>query len=216
MDAYQQDAVVAARRGVRPEHCNVHVAAHLEHVGGAGAVERREAAGAAVGRAGRLKAAVLVDADQLDGAVAVPRGHGGVRVAAHLESIDGTGEAKGEAAGAVGRRAGRLEGAVIVDANQLDAVDPEESARGHHGVRAVVHLEHVDGVGATEQVEAAGAVGRRAGRLEAAIFVYAYQLDAVVMLCDHHGVCAAAHLERVDIFGAVERVEYGGGRRLLC
>ena len=166
-------------------------------------------------RAGRLEGAVLVDADQLDGAAAVPRGHGGVRVAAHLESIDGTGEAQGEAAGAVRRRVGRLEGAVLVDADQLDAVDPKESARGHHGVRAVAHLEHVDGVGATEHVEAAGAVKRRVGRLEGAVLVDAHQLDAVVMLCDHHGVCAAAHLERVDVFGAVERIEYGGGRRFL-
>ena len=102
-----------------------------------------------------------------------------------------------------------------MDADQLDAVDSKESARSHHGVRAVAHLKHVDGVGATEPVEAVGAVDRRTGRLEGAVFVYAYQLDAVVLLCDHHGVCAAAHLECVDIFGAVERVEYGGGRRFL-
>ena len=134
-----------------------------------------------------------MDAEQLDGAAAVPRGHGGVRVAAHLERGDGTGKAAG------GRRAGSLEATVLVDADQLDAVDPKKSAYGHYSVRVVAHLKHVDGVGAAEQVEAAGAVDRRVGRLKCAVFVDTDQLDAIVLPCDHHCVRAAAHFERVDV-----------------
>ena len=151
-----------------------------------------------------------MDADQLDGAASVPRGHGGVRAAAHLEHVDCLCVAQRKAARAVGRRAGRLEGAVFVDADQLDGVG---SAGGHHGVRAAAHLEHVDVAGAVERVEAARAVGRRTGRLEGAVFVYAYQLDAVVAVRGHHGVPAAAHLERGDASGDAERVEWNGAWR---
>ena len=72
MYADQQDAVVEVRPGVRPDHGNVRGAAHLKRVGCTGAVKPRKAGGAAVCRAGRLEAAVLVDAEQLDGAATVP------------------------------------------------------------------------------------------------------------------------------------------------
>ena len=112
VDAGQLDGVARVPRG----HHGVPAAAHLERVDGAGAAQRVKAAGAAVGRTGRLEGTVFVDADQLDGAGAVPRGHGGVRAAAHLERVDAVGAAQRvKAAGAAGRRAGRLEGAVLVD-----------------------------------------------------------------------------------------------------
>ena len=98
-------------------------------------------------------------------------------------------------------------------ADQLDATVSEESARGHHGVRFVAHLQHVDGVGAVERVEAGGAVGRRGDRLKGAVFVDADQLDAVVVLRDDHGVPVAAHFERVNVPSALERVEGGARRR---
>ena len=54
-----------------------------------------------------------------------------------------------KAVGAVDRRTGRLEGAVLVDAGQQDAVLPTRfSARGHGNVRVAAHLEHVGAVGA--------------------------------------------------------------------
>ena len=113
VDACQVDAANVAR----PDHGGVRVAAHLEHVDVAGAV------GATAGRAGRLEGAVFVDADQLD--AAVPRGHGGVRAAAHLERVDCLYVVHCEAARAAAGRAGRLEGAVLVDAYQLDAACSE-------------------------------------------------------------------------------------------
>ena len=49
---------------------------------------------------------------------------------------------------------------------------------GHHCVHAAAHLERVDGAGPIKDIEAADAVGRRAGRLEGAVPVDADQLYA--------------------------------------
>ena len=232
MDADQLDGV-----GSASGHHGVCAAAHLECVDVAGPGERVEAAGAVCRRACRLEGAVFVDAYQLD-AVVVVRGHHGVPAAAHLERDDAGGAIErvegdgawrgrrsvaGQGCGgaarrrvggiAVGGRADRLEGAVFVDAGQLNAV--VGMPRGRHGVRVAAHLKHVDGVGAVQRIEAAKAVGGRAGRLEGAVFVDAYQLDAAWTVRGRHGgVRVAAHLECVDVAGAVQREAAGAvGRR---
>ena len=148
-----------------------------------------------MGRRGdRLKGAVSVDADQLD-AIVVLRDDHGVPVAAHFKRVDVPGALErveggarrrrggrrggrrvGRRGGGVGCRCDRLKGAVSADARKMDAVVGMPC--GHHCVHAAAHLERVDGAGAIEDVEAAGSVGRRAGRLERAVTVDADQLDA--------------------------------------
>ena len=88
------------------------------------------------------------------------RGHGNVHGAPHLEHIGTVGAVEqAEASGAVGNRAGRLEGAVPVDADQQDAVVEVCSCiRPDHGnVRGSAHFERVGGAGAVEPRKAAGA-----------------------------------------------------------
>ena len=215
----------------------MHVAAHLERVYGPSSIERVEAGDAVGRRAGRLEGAVTVDADQLNAAAHKPkrglqkakrgiplgngrvseRGHGNVRAAAHLERVDCVGGAERiEAGGAVDRRAGRLEGTVFVDADQQDAVSwVGDPARGHRGVCAAAHLEHVGCAGGAQQAKSVGTVGDRAGRLEGAVLVDAGKQHALVVgryawRPDHGNMQAAAHLERVGGDGAVERREAAG------
>ena len=151
--------------------------------------------------------------DQLD---AVDRGrHGRVRAGAQGKGGDGMRAAEPvKAAGAVGRRAGRREGAVFVHADQLDAV---VGRRGGDGVRAGAQGKGGDGMRAAEPVKAAGAVGRRAGRREGAVFVHADQLDAVARMGGDQRVRGVAHFKGVH---AARPVEHGkvvaGGRRAPC
>ena len=58
-----------------------------------------------------------------------------------------------------------------------------------------------------ELVKAAFAVRNGVGRLQGAVGVYADQLDAVVVVRRHNGVCNAAHSERVGGNGCVELVK---------
>ena len=93
-------------------------------------------------RAGRLKGAVAVDADQLDGVVVVRR-HGGVRIAvSRVKGCDaGRAVERVKAARAVECRVYGLEGAVVVHLDQLDGVVQE---RRHNYKRLVAHAQHVD------------------------------------------------------------------------
>ena len=79
--------------------------------------------GGAVGcRCDRIEGAIPADACQLDAVVGMPCGHHCVYAATHFERVDGAGAIEDvEAVGAVGRRSRRREGAVFVDADQLDA-----------------------------------------------------------------------------------------------
>ena len=227
MDSGQLDAVVWSARGYH----RVHDAARLERVHGSGGIERVEAGDAVGRRAGRLKGAVPVYADQLDAAAHAPRrgrrqvnegippwtvrvpvrGHSNVRAAAHLERVDAVGGAECiEAGSAVDRRAGRLNGAVLVDAGKEDSVSfAGDPASGHRGVHAAAHLEHVGCAGGAQQAKSAGAVGDRADRLEAAVLVDAGKQDALGVgpygwRPDHSNMHAAAQLEHVGGDGAVE------------
>ena len=81
-------------------------------------------------RVGHLQGAVGVHADQLDGVVG-GRGHNGVRRVAHRNNFDLVDVAQRKAVVAVDGRAGILENAVGVDADQLEGV---VLLRGHNGV----------------------------------------------------------------------------------
>ena len=113
--------------------------AQVKGVGGKGAAEPVKAARAVGGRPGREHGSVAcADADQLDAAAAggefVARGDRGVRGAAELERGDAVGILElVKAARAVDRRSAGLQGAVFVDADQLDAV---AAFGGDQGVRA--------------------------------------------------------------------------------
>ena len=130
-------------------------------------------------------------------------------------AVKGHGDADGGArpVRAVGHRRGDAGYGRRRKPDQLDAV-----ARGRHGrVRAGAQGKGVDGKRAAEPVKAAGAVGRRAGRREGAVFVHPDQLDAVARMgCDQR-VRGVAHFKGVH---AARPVEHGkvaaGGRRAPC
>ena len=93
------------------------------------------------GRPGLQQFAVAAYADQLDAVFAI-RGHDGVRVAPRAEDRGADrGAQPVKAPGAVERRVGRLHGAVVVDADQLDGVI---AGRGDQRVRAAVHVKGGD------------------------------------------------------------------------
>ena len=119
-------------------------------------MQRVKAAVAVDRRAGGLERAVGQDAHELDRGLAA-RENDGVRLAAHCKDVDPVGGGEPvkvpDLVGRVGRRAGRLEGAVAVDADQLDAADVRLDAAGaavgrHDGVRAVAHGKGLDRGGA--------------------------------------------------------------------
>ena len=119
----------------------------------------------------------------------------GVRYAAHVKGGDAVraGELQ---AGVVAERVGRLQGAVFVDADQLDAV---AGRGGDDRIGAAAHHERVDAVGPFELVKAALAVSGLACGLQRAAFVHAHQLDGVVAVRGHRGVRATPDYDRVDV-----------------
>ena len=126
---------------------------------------------------GRVQRAILVHADQLDaafeGAFSSKRGHYGVRVAVHDEGVDVACPVQRQA-GAVADRAGPLEFAVLVHADELDAVSVPHCGQCI-GV-AVAQGERCRGVGASQAVESRAAVLRQIHIRQGAVAVHAEQL----------------------------------------
>ena len=134
------------------------------HVKGGDAVDAAERQGRVVAERVRpLQGVVAVDADRLD-AAADPGGDDRVRAAvARLERVDALGPIEHVQGwvGAVLRLAGRLHGAVVVHAYELDGV---VAVRGHHGVRAVPGADGVDVQRVGERGKARVAGAGRPGR----------------------------------------------------
>ena len=204
------DAAVVARG-----HGGVCLAARLEGGDRLGAGERVKAAVAVARRAGGLERAVGEYADQLDAAVA-RRDHDRVRRPAHLEGVGLARRGKlvkvADALERVDGRAGGLQGAVGVDADELDGagVGPDAAsvaARGHYGVRVVAHREDGHAERAVKRLEAAGSVGRRAVADKGWAVVDANELDAVAVPRGDDGVLPPAHLEGLDVVRVVYLVK---------
>ena len=142
------------------------------------------------GQAGRPEGAVVVYADQLDGAVRIA-GHYGVRVPVKGKGVDVRRVVEPDKGPvAVERRVRGLECAVVVYADQLDGVG---CLGGGDGVRvAAVQGKGVDGLGAAERVKAARAVDGGVRGLEGAVVVDADQLDGVRGSGSDQGVRVAA------------------------
>ena len=148
----QLDAAVLERgdNGVR-------AAAHLKGVDANGLVKLQRAA--VLDPVYSLERAVLVDPQQLDAALAV-RGDDGVRAAARAYDVDPDGAGKLPASGVGDAGGRRLERAVLVDPQQLDAL----AVRGHGGVRVVPRLDDRRALGRSEPD--IRVVGQMAGRGE--------------------------------------------------
>ena len=131
-----------------------------------------------------------------------------MRIAAHAECVGPDGAVELYAVARVRRvderRAGRRHGAVVVHADQLHGVGPVQG--GQH-VRGAVHGKGLDAVGILQAAKAARAVARLGCRLHGAVVAHADQLHGVVAERGHGGVRAAPHLERVDAYRGVQRVE---------
>ena len=129
---------VAAIRG----HDGVRAVAYGKGVDVMGAADRAKARGARRAARGVCGQNVPVHAYKL-GALTVRR-RDRVRAVAYGKGVDADGAAKAQRA-AVGQRAGRLEGAVLVHAQQLDAA-AAVARRGDDGVRAAVRVKGGHGV----------------------------------------------------------------------
>ena len=176
----------------------------VEHGDPVRAAERVEPAGAVEGGVDGLQRAVVVHADQLGGAAAVALGDDHcVRVVAHPEHVHAAAAAERiKPAGAVGRRHVRPQPAVVVHAEQLDAVIVVRCR--DQGVGAVADRECVDVPGP----EARAGNGRRhagAGRQGAVVAVDADDLDLVGRKrCDHGVRPAVARYKGVDARGGAQ------------
>ena len=200
--ADQLDAVVArVEPDVPAGHRGVRAAGRLEGDDGVRAVKLVKAAHTVECGSRLQQLAVAAYADQLGGVTAI-RGHDGVRVAPRVEGRDsGRAVQSVKAVGAVERRVGRLHGAVVVDADQLDAVI---AGSVDQRVRGAVHVKGGDAVRTADRVKVVGAVGRRPVCLQGAVAVHAEQPDDVAIARPgDHGVGDVARLEcdGVDLSG---------------
>ena len=205
-DAHRLDAVVASARG----DDGVRAAADLDDIDRQGGCERQRARVGDLVVGARLERAVAVYPHHLD-AVAVARGHGGVRAAADLKGghVGGGGEPQ---AAAVGNLVDRPERVVArVHLEQLDAAVPE---RGGDDERAVADPEGVDAEGAEEfeRVRIAAVAGDIVDERERLVAgVHLEQLDAVVVERGDDCKRAVADPEGVDADGACQPVGGGAG-----
>ena len=152
-------------------------------------------------------------ADHLHGILG-RRGHHGVRVAVSQgKHVHAVGAGEGQAGILIlAQRSGRLEGAVVVHADQLNAV---VAVRGHHGVRrAVPQPEHIHELGMAERVKV-----RTAGNAVVARKVPALEVAAVVHAEHLHGMGAARSRDDVRVAAgqgkgikAVDAGQCGSGR----
>ena len=148
-----------------------------------------------------------MNADQLQRVLS--RGDQGVRAAVQVERLDGARRRERQVVVlAVEQRVDALQDAVPVHADQLHAVVPQ---RGNQGVRAPAQVER--GKVDRKPESTVKGVGQRRIRLQGAVGVHADQLHGVGQASADEGVRAAAHTERVDRAGAVERAAVAGVQR---
>ena len=108
---------------------------------------------------------------------------------------------------AVAKRSPRLQGAVSVDAYQLDAA---VGARGDEGVRGAAQAERGDVAGVIQLQGAA--VGQGAYGLHGAVVVHAHQVHGVVVFRADKCMPMGAHLECGHGVGAAAQPHRAGGR----
>ena len=195
--AYADQLVVGTPRAYH----GVRGAAAAGKVGGNGARAVEIEAGIGVARrAGRLQGAVPVHADQLDGALLVGRDEG-VHCSVQLEGCEAAHAAERQGGVLiVGQRVHRLQGAVLVYPDQLDAV---VALRGDEGMLFAAQVEHGQ---APRAVEHQGAVvDQRPTGLQGAVLVYPDQLHGAAIGSRNEGVQATVQVEHCDFKRAVER-----------
>ena len=197
-DAHQLDAVV-----VVPRDEGVRGAAQAERGDAVRAVELQ--GGVVAERPARLQRAVSADAHQLDAVVAGRCGDQGVRLAVHVEGGDAAGAVEHQG-GVVAERPARLQGAVCVDAHQLDAAVGAVLGGDDRVGGAAARLERVDAVGPAEPPKVGIRVAGHRDRLQGAVFVHAHKLDGAFER-GHRGVRAAPDGDRVGVQGVGERVK---------
>ena len=179
VNIYQLDRTLTPTR-----HYGMRGGAKLERVefmryayfkGADGLLARDWSDGVGVGSpADPLEGAIFVDADQLDGLFGTAGSRNGVRLVVHYERIhcahvvqfgkwpDGPRARDGARGVVVGSPADPLEGAILVDEDQLDGA-AVSGARCNDGVRLVAKIEHVNVLRPAEPLKIIISVGGRVG-----------------------------------------------------